>query len=62
LSGDGRLVAAATDREAAVWRVGTKAPVWRHDLGQGGTMALAFSGDELWVLGRDGTVLVLVVK
>lgn len=62
LSGDGRLVAAATDREAAVWQVGTKAPVWRHDLGQGGTMALSFSGDELWVLGRDGTVLVLVVK
>jgi hypothetical protein len=61
LSGDGTLLAAGTDREVALWRVGTAEPTWRWDLGQGGTAALAFADGELWVLGRDGTALAIPV-
>jgi hypothetical protein len=62
LSPDGGLLAAGTEREVAVWRVGTKEPLWRYDLGQGGTVALSFAGSELWVLGRDGTALAVGVN
>ncbi|MCK6530667.1 hypothetical protein L6R50_24945 [Myxococcota bacterium] len=61
LSGDGRLLAVGTDRALGLYALDGDGVVLRAhvDTGQGGVEDVAFRGDRLALLGRDGTVLVL---
>lgn len=58
LSGDGALVAVGS-KDLRVWRVGESEPFATWNSEQGGARTLAFTGQELWVGGADGSVVVL---